>query len=53
MKLKAPQGVGDTCVAAVAIASRARRYESGVYSDEVLQHCLPPSMVVISNIAAE
>ncbi len=31
---------------------RARRYESGVYADEVLQHYFPPSMAVISNIAA-
>lgn len=29
---------------------RARRYESGVYADEVLQHYFPPSMGVISNI---
>ena len=31
---------------------RARRYESGVYADEVLQHYFPPSMAVITNIAA-
>ena len=31
---------------------RARRYECGVYADEVLQHYFPPSMAVISNIAA-
>jgi hypothetical protein len=31
---------------------RARRYESGVYADEVLQHYFPPSMAVICNIAA-
>ncbi len=31
---------------------RARRYESGVYADEVLQHYFPPAMAVISNIAA-
>lgn len=31
---------------------RARRYESGVYVDEVLQHYFPPSMGVIYNIAA-
>jgi hypothetical protein len=31
---------------------RARRYESGVYADEVLQNYFPPSMVVITNIAA-
>ena len=31
---------------------RARRYKSGVYADEVLQHYFPPSMAVISNIAA-
>lgn len=31
---------------------RARRYESGVYADEVLQHYFPPSMCVIYNIAA-
>jgi len=24
----------------------------GVYADEVLQHCFPPSMAVIANIAA-
>ena len=29
---------------------RARRYEYGVYADEVLQHYFPPSMAVISNI---
>jgi hypothetical protein len=31
---------------------RARRYETGVYADEVLQNYFPPSMAVISNIAA-
>jgi hypothetical protein len=31
---------------------RARRYESGVYADEVPQHYFPPSMAVISDIAA-
>jgi hypothetical protein len=31
---------------------RARRYETGVYADEVLQHYFPPSMAVICNIAA-
>lgn len=30
---------------------RARRYESGVYADEVLQHYFPPAMCVIANIA--
>jgi hypothetical protein len=30
----------------------ARRYETGVHADEVLQHYFPPSMAVISNIAA-
>ncbi len=30
---------------------RTRKYESGVYADEVLQHYFPPSMCVISNIA--
>ena len=30
---------------------RSRRYEYGVYADEVLQHYFPPSMAVISNIA--
>jgi hypothetical protein len=29
---------------------RARRYEYGVYADEVLQHFFPPSMSVITNI---
>src|SRR5206468_3339003 len=29
---------------------RTRKYESGVYADEVLQHYFPPSMCVISNI---
>jgi hypothetical protein len=29
---------------------RARRYEYGVYADEVLQHYFPPSMSVITNI---
>ena len=27
---------------------KARRYKSGVYADEVLQHYFPPSMAVIS-----
>jgi hypothetical protein len=31
---------------------RARRYESGAYADEVLQNYFPPSMAVITNIAA-
>ncbi len=31
---------------------RARRYETGVYADEVLQHYFPPSMGIIYNIAA-
>jgi len=31
---------------------RARRYESGVYADEVLQNYFPPSRAVITNIAA-
>jgi hypothetical protein len=31
---------------------RARRYETGVYADEVLQHYFPPAMAVIANIAA-
>jgi hypothetical protein len=30
---------------------RTRRYEYGVYADEVLQHYFPPSMAVITNIA--
>lgn len=30
---------------------RARRYETGVYADEVLQHYFPPSMAVLTNIA--
>lgn len=30
---------------------RARRYEMGVYADEVLQNYFPPSMGVITNIA--
>ena len=29
---------------------RARRYEYGVYADQVLQHYFPPSMSVITNI---
>jgi hypothetical protein len=29
---------------------RSRKYEYGVYADEVLQHFFPPSMAVISNI---
>ncbi len=29
---------------------RARRYEYGVYADQVLQHFFPPSMSVITNI---
>jgi len=29
---------------------RTRRYEYGVYADEVLQHYFPPSMAVITNI---
>lgn len=31
---------------------RTRKYEYGVYADEVLQHYFPPSMGVITNIAA-
>ena len=30
---------------------RSRRYEYGVYADQVLQHYFPPSMSVITNIA--
>jgi hypothetical protein len=30
---------------------RTRRYEYGVYADEVLQHYFPPSMAVVTNIA--
>lgn len=30
---------------------RTRRYEYGVYADEVLQHFFPPALAVISNIA--
>lgn len=30
---------------------RTRRYEYGIYTDEVLQHYFPPSMGVITNIA--
>jgi hypothetical protein len=30
---------------------RARRYESGVYADEVLQGYFPPSMAIIQNVA--
>jgi hypothetical protein len=30
---------------------RSRRYEYGVYADEVLQHYFPPAMGVITNIA--
>jgi hypothetical protein len=30
---------------------RSRKYEYGVYADEVLQHYFPPSMGVITNIA--
>ncbi len=29
---------------------RSRKYEYGVYADEVLQHYFPPSLAVISNI---
>ena len=31
---------------------RTRKYEFGVYADEVLQHYFPPAMAVIRNIAA-
>lgn len=31
---------------------RSRKYEYGVYADEVLQHYFPPSMAVITNIGA-
>lgn len=31
---------------------RSRKYEYGVYADEVLQHYFPPSMAVLQNIAA-
>jgi hypothetical protein len=30
---------------------RTRKYEYGVYADEVLQHYLPPSMGVLTNVA--
>ncbi len=30
---------------------RTRKYEYGIYSDEVLQHYFPPSMGIITNIA--
>jgi hypothetical protein len=30
---------------------QSRKYEYGVYCDEVLQHYFPPSMAVITNIA--
>lgn len=30
---------------------RSRKYEYGVYADEVLQHYFPPSMAVVNNIA--
>ena len=30
---------------------RSRKYEYGVYADEVLQHYFPPSMGMITNIA--
>ncbi len=30
---------------------RSRKYEYGVYADEVLQHYFPPSLAVITNIA--
>ncbi len=29
---------------------RSRKYEYGVYADEVLQHYFPPSMAVLTNI---
>ena len=32
---------------------RSRKYEYGVYADGVLQHFFPPSMAVITNIAAQ
>ena len=31
---------------------RTRRYEYGIYADEVLQHYFPPSMGIITNIGA-
>lgn len=31
---------------------RTRKYEYGVYADEVLQHYFPPSMAVVANIGA-
>ena len=31
---------------------RSRKYEYGVYADEVLQHFFPPSMAVLTNVAA-
>ena len=31
---------------------RSRKYEYGVYVDEVLQHFFPPALGVISNITA-
>jgi len=30
---------------------RTRRYEYGVYADEVLQHYFPPAIGVLTNIA--
>ena len=30
---------------------RTRRYEYGVYADELLQHYFPPSLGLLSNIA--
>ena len=29
---------------------RTRKYEYGIYADEVLQHFFPPSMGIITNI---
>jgi len=37
-------------LAAGLLSRRTRRYEYGVYADEVLQHSFPPSMAVITNI---
>jgi hypothetical protein len=30
----------------------ARRYETGVYADDVLEHYFPPAMAIVSNSAA-
>ena len=51
-------GIGDICRVRtrqeyyqIEWPLKSRKYEYGVYADEVLQHFLPPSMGILTNIA--